>query len=210
MQMSSRSNYHHGDLKQAIIDAACEILRSHSADSLSLRAIARDLGVLQTAPYRHFDCKTSLFAAVAIYGFELLTEELQKTNDAHPGTREGLLEVGLTYIDWALRHPEKYQMFHDSNLVDFDDFPELLSRAGGCFEILLKLIRQGMAEGIIVGNTAEQHAAILWAGIHGVASLVQGTRSKVLNTEIPASAARQFLVNDRRASLEMILKSVLP
>ena len=99
MQMSSRSNYHHGDLKQAIIDAACEILRSHSADSLSLRDIARDLGVSQTAPYRHFDCKTSLFAAVAIYGFELLTEELQKTSDAHPGTREGLLEVGLTYID---------------------------------------------------------------------------------------------------------------
>ena len=47
------SRYHHGDLRQAILDAACEHLKHENADTLSLRALAREIGVSQTAPYRH-------------------------------------------------------------------------------------------------------------------------------------------------------------
>lgn len=85
MTLKPKSNhaYHHGDLRQGFIDAACAQLRKASADQLSLRALARDLGVSQTAAYRHFASKNALFAAIATQGFEMLTAELAFAAASH-------------------------------------------------------------------------------------------------------------------------------
>lgn len=207
--MTSRAKYHHGDLRQALIDAACAHLRQHSADSLSLRALARDIGVSQTAPYRHFESRNALFAAIAIQGFELLTVQLQSTVDLFPDTRSALLEVGITYVDWAIANPEKYQMFFDSSLVDFSHYPELQSAGGECFEVLMALIRRGLLAGLLKEKPPEQLAATLWAGIHGIASLLQAKHSEDQAQQYSVIKALEYLENDRRASLEMLLSSVL-
>ena len=207
--MTSRANYHHGDLRQAFIDAACSHLRLHGADSLSLRALARDIGVSQTASYRHFESRNALFAAIAIQGFELLTEQLQRTSDRFPDTRTALLEVGITYVDWAVANQEKYQMFFDSSLVDFSHYPELQSAGSECFEVLMTLIRRGLSEELLREKPEEQLAAILWSGIHGIASLMQAKHIEDQAEQYTVIKALEFLANNRSASLEMLLNSVL-
>jgi AcrR family transcriptional regulator len=207
--MTSRANYHHGDLRQAFIDAACSHLRQRSADSLSLRALARDIGVSQTAAYRHFESRNALFAAIAIQGFELLTAELQSTSNRFPDTRTALLEVGITYVDWAVANQEKYQMFFDSSLVEFSHYPELQSAGNECFEVLMTLIRRGLSEKLLWEKPSEQLAAILWAGIHGIASLLQAKHSEDQDKQYTVIKTLEFLANNRRASLELLLNSVL-
>ena len=207
--MTSRANYHHGDLRQALIDAACSHLRLHGADSLSLRALARDIGVSQTAPYRHFESRNALFAAIAIHGFELLTAKLQRTSNLFPDTRTALLEVGIAYVDWAVANQEKYQMFFDSSLVDFSDYPDLQSAGSECFEVLMTLIRRGLAEELLRKKPPEELAAILWAGIHGIASLLQARHSEDQIEQYSVIKALEYLSHNRRASLEMLLNSVL-
>jgi AcrR family transcriptional regulator len=207
--MTSKANYHHGDLRQAFIDAACSHLRQHSADSLSLRALARDIGVSQTAPYRHFESRNALFAAIAIQGFELLTARLQSTSNLFPDTHTALLEVGIAYVDWAVANQEKYQMFFDSSLVDFSHYPELQSVGSECFEVLARLIRRGLSEELLRDKPPEQLAAILWSGIHGMASLLQAKHSEDQIEQYTVIKALEFLESNRRASLDMLLNSVL-
>jgi AcrR family transcriptional regulator len=207
--MTSKANYHHGDLRQAFIDAACSHLRQHSADSLSLRALARDIGVSQTAPYRHFESRNALFAAIAIQGFELLTARLQSTSNLFPDTHTALLEVGITYVDWAVANQEKYQMFFDSSLVDFSHYPEIQSAGSECFEVMVTLIRRGLSEELLCEKPPEQLAAILWSGIHGIASLLQAKPSGDQVEQYTVIKALEFLANNRRSSLEMLLNSVL-
>ena len=112
--------YHHGDLRQALVDAACRHLLESGADTLSLRALARELGVSQTAPYRHFESKNALFAAVASHGFMLLVDQLNTAQKMQPDTRESLIEVGLAYIRWSETNPEKYQLCFDSSILNFE------------------------------------------------------------------------------------------
>jgi AcrR family transcriptional regulator len=174
-----------------------------------LRALARDIGVSQTAPYRHFESRNALFAAIAIQGFELLTEQLQRTSDRFPDTRTALLEVGISYVDWAVANQEKYQMFFDSSLVDFGDYPELQSVGSECFEVLMTLIRRGLSEELLREKPPEQLAAILWSGIHGIASLLQAKHSEDQIMGYSVIKALEYLAGNRRASVEMLLNSVL-
>ena len=101
--------YHHGDLRQALINAACKQLHLVNADALSMRALARDVGVSPAAPFRHFESKTALFAAVATYGFDLLTVDLQQAADQYPADIEkSIIETGMARgVDFVI----KYQLF---------------------------------------------------------------------------------------------------
>src|SRR5919107_731159 len=80
-----RKTYHHGDLRQALLDAALELLRAEGAAALTLRAVARAAGVSQAAPYRHFADRGALVAAVAEEGFERLGAAMMGAMAADPG-----------------------------------------------------------------------------------------------------------------------------
>jgi AcrR family transcriptional regulator len=69
----STKSYHHGNLKQELINCACRLCEENGYETLSMRSIAKESGVSQTAPYRHFDTKESLYASVAMEGFKKLS-----------------------------------------------------------------------------------------------------------------------------------------
>ena len=73
--------YHHGNLKQVLLDCACETCETEGADALSLRGLAKKANVSQTAPYRHFATKQELLACIAEEGFKNLTKDLLKILD---------------------------------------------------------------------------------------------------------------------------------
>ncbi|MEH6557440.1 MAG: TetR/AcrR family transcriptional regulator [Oceanicoccus sp.] len=172
----SPRHYHHGDLRQKLIDGACTHLRSGSAHDLSLRSLARELGVSQTAPYRHFASKGDLFVAIAVYGFELLSKAVNEAKSNCENDPEKLLiQQGLAYINWAEKNPEKYQLFFDSCLVNSTDNPELQKAGTNSFQLVLDTIGIGIAQGVFLDRPVVELGAVVWSFVHGSASLLIST-----------------------------------
>lgn len=202
-------SYHHGDLRLAILKAACDHLRRENAESLSLRALARGIGVSQTAPYRHFDSKNALFAGIATWGFQILGGQMQASLADQTSPMESFLTLGRCYLDFSREHAEKYQLFFDSSLVEFGEYPRLQEASGVCFDHLLDVIRLGQQDRLFIEREEEEIAAIVWAGLHGMASLLQLKRGRQGLTDRPVGKAIRFLAEQQDQTLNLLLRSVL-
>ena len=202
-------SYHHGDLRLAILKAACDHLRRENAESLSLRALARGIGVSQTAPYRHFDSKNALFAGIATWGFQILGGQMQASLADQPSPMESFLTLGRCYLNFSREHAEKYQLFFDSSLVEFGEYPRLQEASGVCFDHLLDVIRIGQQAGLFVEQEEEEIAAIVWAGLHGIASLLQLEHGRQDVNDRPVGKAIRFLAEEQDQTLNLLLRSVL-
>jgi AcrR family transcriptional regulator len=108
MSTSDRA-YHHGDLPAALIAAARELLAQDGTEALSLRAVARRVGVSAMAPYRHFPDKEALLAAVAADGFRDFAAAL-KAADLSVPPDQALLEQGVAYVRFACAQPALFRL----------------------------------------------------------------------------------------------------
>lgn len=108
--------YHHGDLRQALVSLAVDVLSSSGVEELSLRAMARDLGVSHAAPLRHFKTKVDLLSAVAVEGTQALLSNIANSRGPHSGAMR-LLEISKAYIDWALDNPAYYKVLRNSEVM---------------------------------------------------------------------------------------------
>jgi len=106
----SNKNYHHGDLKEALISSARKILIEQGADALSLRAIASDVGVSHMAPYAHFKNKKALFQSIAAGGFNELADKMLENSQALSKAPDLILSYGATYVEFAIDHPQLYRL----------------------------------------------------------------------------------------------------
>jgi AcrR family transcriptional regulator len=171
----SSRNYHHGDLRQKLIDVACAYLKNGSAHDLSLRSLARELDVSQTAPYRHFQSKNDLFAAIAVHGFELLRDAVgDAKNEIDNDPEQLLIQQGLAYINWAEQHPEMYQFLFNASLVNPEGQPEMQKAGEESFQVVLDTIETGVVQGIFLDEPVIELGALVWAFVHGTASLLIG------------------------------------
>lgn len=164
--------YHHGDLPRALLEQALIHLRRVGPDQLSLRALARDVGVSQTAPYRHFADKMELLAALAALGFDRLWTATSQAAAGQTDAREALLASGLAYVHFARENPELYKLMFGPVLGVPGQYPQLRAAGGRAFQVIVDIVEQGMREGrfkavdrLLVANTA-------WALVHGLASLL--------------------------------------
>src|SRR3954453_9835907 len=99
--MTTSAAYHHGDLRQAVLQKAGEILEKEGLDALSLRELARRAGVSHNAPYRHFPDRESLLAALVEEGFQMLVDALAQRPQR---------ELGEAYVDFALSHAQRFRL----------------------------------------------------------------------------------------------------
>ena len=105
----TRENYHHGDLRAALIDEALGLIERSSLDDLSLREVARNVGVSATAVYRHFPSKDDLLKALALHGLGLLGEQQRKAAARTDGS-EAFAQTGRAYVRFALNHPNLFRL----------------------------------------------------------------------------------------------------
>ena len=159
--------YHHKDLRNALVDEALTVLDTEGAGALTLRELARRLGVTHTAPYAHFADKSALLEAVADVGFERLAALLAKAdNDGDPAA--ALVAMGLAYLRFAQENTNLYRlMFVDPELADD---PDCEWSPGGerAFETVIgAIVRVGVPEGI----DPHDLGAVIWSMVHGVAML---------------------------------------
>jgi len=122
----SKGQYHHGNLRAAMIDAAVIVLENHGADELSLRESARRAGVSQTAPYRHFKNKQALLATVAGDGFRMLLEELKSAGVPYEDDPvEAVTQMGAAYIRFATEQPGRFRLMFGRDIKNRHQYDEL-------------------------------------------------------------------------------------
>jgi AcrR family transcriptional regulator len=166
--------YHHGDLRNALVEAGLKLLEARGADGaqddLGLREVAREVGVSPTAIYRHFPNKQALKAALAAEGLARLAQRQQQASARAGGGTAGFLASGLSYVHFAAEHPVLFRLvFSNAQPEDLlEASPDQVSAA-----------MRGLREDIDRLLPAEEHAARrkatalhAWALVHGLATLV--------------------------------------
>ena len=115
---TSRS-YHHGDLKNALIDSAATILETRGLDELSLRGVARRAGVSQTAPYRHFADKAELLAEVIADGVYMLLADVEDALLSAGNKQNKAIAAIRSFSRFAVEQPTRYRlMFGNTDVAD--------------------------------------------------------------------------------------------
>jgi AcrR family transcriptional regulator len=169
---SATKSYHHGNLRAELLDTAIEQLREVGADDLSLRALARAVGVSQTAPYRHFADKGELLAAMATRGYRDLLAALRAAGDQTPDcpTRQ-LVGFAHAYVDYAATHPQLFKLMFGPAVQPAEKYPELRAASRETFALVQDILLQGMKMGQFRQQNHVYLANAAWAGIHGLATL---------------------------------------
>jgi AcrR family transcriptional regulator len=175
-----KKSYHHGDLRQSLINATLELIEEFGPQGFTLRAAARKAGVTPGASYHHFKDKEDLVAAVAQEGFALLREQL-KTAAEKPvaSARERSRNVGVAYVTFAVQHPTRFRVMLGYGVLARDNAAstaiEALSTYRFVREILLEGLSQGSAEPV-----SEAEVLGWWSIVHGLAFLaIDGYLGKV-------------------------------
>ena len=168
LRKSVLANYHHGDLRAALLDAARRMLEAAPAAELSLRALATAVGVSPNAPYRHFPTKEDLLAALAGQGFHELTNSFHPHElQSGPARLEGDLAA---YLAFAQVNPGLYRLMFGRNLDPLSCNPQLGEHARSCFQALEATVAAVM--GLEASDPAvAAGAASVWSLSHGAALL---------------------------------------
>jgi len=186
-------SYHHGNLKQALLETALEHLKLHGPDKISLRALARDVGVSQTAPYRHFEDKTALLAALAAEGFRRLNKASGLVINSECSAASALQVSGKAYIHFALDNPELYRLMFGPMLSPDDDFPELEEAGSQAFDVIVSIVLRGIESGEFVNKDPLLVANSTWAMVHGISSLMLDRRFDCVDGGISESVLDESL-----------------
>lgn len=159
------TDYHHGDLKNALIKAAREQLAEGGPASLNLRALARSLGVTHPAAYRHFTNKDALLEAVAEQGFLELAARLRERRAGERGQEARLRALLTAYIDFAEEYPELIRvMFAFIPAPAKKRNAQLYAASKDAYAVLAESVEGAAGDSTI-------NSAVVWGMVHGLASL---------------------------------------
>jgi AcrR family transcriptional regulator len=192
--------YHHGNLRTALLEQAERTVRERGAQELSLRELAREIGVSHAAPRRHFPDRQALLDALAEAGFERLGAELGRAREAAGEDFEARLQaIAGAYVRFATRDAALLElMFAGKHREQSGPLHDAADRA---FAVMLDLIEQGQAEGALESGEPERVGLVLFATIHGIAALVtSGMVEAERLDELVADAITHFLRGSRAAA----------
>jgi AcrR family transcriptional regulator len=152
--------YHHGDLRNALLDAARALLEEESLADLSLRAVARRAGVSHAAPYRHFPNHEALLVELAVEGFRELRSEILAVAGQKGAESDRIAKIGAAYMRFVARRPALARLMFGPQLPNRERFQEL----GEAADMI----------GVEIGAALHDPALGLavWAAVHGLAMLI--------------------------------------
>ena len=207
--MKSRSKYHHGELRSALVSLAVKEIARAGVEKLSLRSLARQAGVSPTAPFRHFPDKQTLLAGIAIEGFEELARRLTETSESNAGIEDRFTELGATYVGFAQDFPVHYQLMFGAVLGDFSASKELQEASAASYAVLDATLTE------IKNNQQLDHdvatlGGLVWSTVHGMASLVFNVPTARMPKAADAAPrqAVKSIHEDMRAALKMVYHGI--
>jgi len=167
-----RKSYHHGNLREALIRAALNLIGEKGPAGFTFADAARAAGVSSAAPYRHFRDRDALMADIAKRGFELFRDSLKRAwNDGKPNPYVAFEAVGRAYLAFARTEPAHYSAMFEAGIA-LDSTPGLQQAADDAFAVL-----RTAAEALSAHMPKESRPPAMmmslhiWALAHGVASL---------------------------------------
>ena len=194
--------YHHGNLKENLIQQAVLACEESGWENISLRNLAKQLNVSQTAPYRHFETKEDLLAEVAAKGFEKMNVDMNKTSN--------FLASGLAYCDFALKYQNTYDLMTGNSLGSFTQYPALLDQAQSAFITLennLEAHLLNLGHSDLPKEIIEEKALSVWAFMHGIVGILRKTETA--SEDAPASEGPMKIMNNLSKNWdEFIEKSI--
>jgi AcrR family transcriptional regulator len=196
MRAKRKADYHHGDLRRALIETAVKAIAKHGASPLSLRELAARAGVSAGAPYHHFASRDDLLASIAEEGFTRLEARLIAAREAAPNSPSARLEaIGLAYVTFAVSAPGYFRvMFHGSSKSSGPTEAGLRA-----FHILRDAVIACQEAGQAPKGDVTALVLIAWSAVHGFATLrldralpFEGLEPERLAPEIGRLIARMF------------------
>jgi AcrR family transcriptional regulator len=191
--------YHHGDLRQALVRSALEILSEAGVAGLSLRAAARRARVSAMAPYRHFADKEALLAAVAEYGFRELAARLSAATAMAPDPRAGLAALGVAYVLFACDQPSLFKLMFGPTIEKKSGHPVLDEAGSACFNAL----RQAVEAAKFFDSDGGDVSLACWSLVHGLSALIVDGRLAEYDSDAGEAVATRLtrLLSDSLAAL---------
>jgi AcrR family transcriptional regulator len=190
------NTYHHGDLRDALVHAALVEVERAGPEAISLKALAKKLGVSQPAPYRHFADREALLEAVTAEAFRQFSATLRRSI-AKPSKHSKLSRLAQATLAFGLRRNGIYRlMFASRTMACAPKGSELHNAAMETFGLLVDAL-----EAPAVGLIRERHALKIWAALHGVVMLAE----QGLLTGQAAQMSREELVEDIVAETKLSL-----
>lgn len=165
----TRATYHHGDLEAEALRAAADWVRERGPDALSMRALARELGVSHKALYRYFEDRSALMLAVAARGFDALCDAITGELGAAVSDELAFVEA---YVGFALEAPHRYRAMFDVPHGTFDDHPALWPSVKRLVDLSREIYgprMPGVSEVVL-----RDRIVSIWAQAHGLIELYLG------------------------------------
>lgn len=197
--------YHHGDLRNALLDEALDALRVEGSANFTLRDLARRVGVSHAAPYAHFADKRALLAAVATIGFRRLAEKLEEAAATSGDPLEQLAAIGWAYVRFGYEDPAHYRlMFTVPELRRYDGLPDLEYAAHASFAVVRHVFAALHDGGLIRSGDQQLDAIAAWSLVHGVTLLMIDERTGIDTRSL--DAAKRLA----RTSIETMIAGLVP
>ncbi|WP_113701744.1 TetR/AcrR family transcriptional regulator [Nonomuraea lactucae] len=182
---SETSGYHHGNLRQAMVDAATELARTGGPSAIVLRGVARSVGVTATAAYRHFAARSDLVDAVAERGYERMAKSMlaelarvRATGDPRRDAIERLQAEGRGYVRFALDEPGLFATAFEHDRFG-TEIPAQYDWGPSPWGLLCEALADLRDVDLLADHDVEGGALYAWAAVHGLAVLLLSSLSNL-------------------------------
>ncbi|MFE4195754.1 TetR/AcrR family transcriptional regulator [Paenarthrobacter sp. NPDC056912] len=184
--------YHHGKLREALLERAMETIEDAGVAGLSLRQLARDVNVSHGAPAKHFRDKQALIDALALAGFESMNHQLLTASRADTGLRARFQNVARAYVDFAVTHPALLTVMYSTKHHP-DSSAELRSTGEQGIQVARSLITEAQDAGALADGDPGTLAMVCFVSLHGAALLAAGKHLDGTSVEDMVLAATDTL-----------------
>lgn len=170
---TKKDSYHHGDLREALLQASLELIDDGGVQALSLRKAARKAGVSSGAPYHHFGSRQELLAALATEGFRLLGEHMDEASEAAPDAPMDQLEAcGRSYVRFAREHTAYFRVMFRPELAAPENFSGDGKPGEDVFQSFVARVVAVQEAGLAPPGDPEAMILLAWSVAHGLSSLM--------------------------------------
>jgi len=199
----NRASYHHGDLRNALLETALRLVAERGPEGFSLREAAREVGVSPSAAYRHFADKEALLAALAKDGHARLAAAMERAIARVPGERGTpahaaavVAAIGEAYVEFAVRHPSHFRVTFRPCMEAEGSQATVAPSDRDAFQILVDALDALVASGAVTAAARAGAEVTAWSGVHGLATLV-------VEGALPLSG------RDRADALRVVIRTIL-
>jgi AcrR family transcriptional regulator len=172
-ELAKRAGYHHGRLREAMVEAAVGLIEEVGPYAVTVREVARRAGVSPGAPFRHFPTRMALLTAVAEEAMQRFRAEIVAALGPAAGAdvRTRLLTVARAYLAWAIRNPTHFKVISNRDLIDYAGSSTLMGINAQTQALLHGLFSEASAAGLLRGDDVDGYVLTSRALVYGLARM---------------------------------------